>query len=76
MDECLSRRRPIIIFEDISYIVRDKQGIFVSKRNVESFSETLNYVIKNYYKIQKDIEKNKLPTKQEMLDRFSRILSY
>ena len=76
VDECLSRKRPIIIFEDISYIVRDKQGIFVSKRNVESFSETLNYVIKNYYKIQKDIEKNKLPTKQEMLDRFSRILSY
>ena len=76
VDECLSRRRPVIIFEDISYIVRDKKGIFVSKRNIESFSETLKYVIKNYYEIQKDIEKNKLPTKQNMLDEFSRILTY
>ena len=75
VDECLSRIRPVIIFEDISYIVRDKKGIFVSKRDIESFSETLEYVIKNYYEIQKDIEKNKLPTKQDMLNEFSRILN-
>ena len=65
----------MIIFEDISYIIRDKKGVFVSKRNIESFSETLEYVIKNYYEIQKDIKKNKLPTKQDMLREFSRILS-
>ena len=75
VDECLSRIRPVIIFEDISYIVRDKKGVFVSKRNIESFSKTLEYVIKNYYEIQKDIKKNKLPTKQDMLREFSRILS-
>ena len=75
VDECLSRKRPVIIFEDISYIVRDKKGIFVSKRDIESFSKTLEYVIKNYYEIQKDIEKNKLPTKQDMLNEFSRILN-
>ena len=76
LDECLSRIRPVIIFEDISYIIRDKKGVFVSKRNIESFSETLEYVIKNYYEIQNDIKKNKLPTKQDMLDRFSKILTY
>jgi len=76
VDECLSRIRPVIIFEDISYIVRDKKGVFVCKRNVESFSKTLEYVIKNYYEIQKDIKKNKLPTKQDMIDKFSEILSY
>ena len=75
LDESLSRKRPVIIFEDISYIIRDKKGVFVSKRNIESFSETLEYVIKNYYEIQKDIEKNKLPTKQDMLNEFSRILN-
>ena len=75
VDECLSRIRPVIIFEDISYIVRDKKGVFISKRNIESFSKTLEYVIKNYYEIQKDIKKNKLPTKQDMLMEFSRILS-
>ena len=76
VDECLSRIRPVIIFEDISYIIRDKKGVFVSKRNIESFSKTLEYVIKNYYEIQKDIKKNKLPTKQDMLDKFSTILTY
>ena len=76
VDECLSRIRPVIIFEDISYIIRDKKGVFVSKRNIESFSETLEYVIKNYYEIQNDIKKNKLPTKQDMLDRFSKILTH
>jgi glycosyltransferase involved in cell wall biosynthesis len=76
VDECLSRIRPVIIFEDISYIVRDKKGVFVSKRNIESFSETLEYVIKNYYEIQKNIKKNKLPNKQDMLDKFSKILTY
>ena len=75
VDECLSRNRPVIIFEDISYIVRGKKGIFISKRNVESFSETLEYIIKNYNIIQNDIEKNKLPTKQDMLNEFSRILN-
>ena len=74
VDECLSRNRPVIIFEDISYIVRGKKGIFISKRNVESFSETLEYIIKNYNIIQNDIEKNKLPTKQDMINEFSRIL--
>ena len=74
VDECLSRNRPVIIFEDISYIVRGKKGIFISKRNIESFSETLDYIIKNYNIIQNDIEKNKLPTKQDMINEFSRIL--
>ena len=35
VDECLARQRPIIIFEDISYVVRGKKGIFVCKRNIE-----------------------------------------
>ncbi len=74
VDECLSRNRPVIIFEDISYIVRGKKGIFISKRNIKSFSETLDYIIKNYNIIQNDIEKNKLPTKQDMINEFSRIL--
>ena len=34
VDESLSRKRPVIIFEDIDYIVRDKKGIFVSKRDM------------------------------------------
>ena len=32
VDEALSRKRPVIIFEDIDYIVKDKKGIFVLKK--------------------------------------------
>ena len=28
VDEALARKRPVIIFDDISYIVIDKKGIF------------------------------------------------
>ena len=37
VDESLARKRPVIIFEDIAYIVKDKKGIFVSKRDTNSF---------------------------------------
>jgi len=53
VDEALSRKRPVIIFEDIAYIVRGKKGIFVSQRNVNSFSETTKYIMNNYREIQK-----------------------
>ena len=75
VDESLSRNRPVIIFEDIEYIIKDKRGIFVSKRNLDSFSKTAKYIMQNYYEIQKDIEKNSLPTKQSMLKQISDILS-
>ena len=75
VDESLSRKRPVIIFEDIAYIVKDKKGIFVSKRNIDSFSETAKYIIKNYNEIQKDIEKNDLPNKKNMLKQISNILN-
>ena len=57
VDESLSRKRPVIIFEDIAYIVRDKRGIFVSKRDVDSFSKTTKYIMDNYLEIQKSMEK-------------------
>ena len=64
MDEALARNRPVIIFEDIAYIVRDKKGIFISKRDVNSFLETAKYILDNYLEIQKKMEKNVLPTKK------------
>ncbi len=75
VDESLSRKRPVIIFEDISYIVRGKKGIFVSKRNINSLSDTVKYIIENYREIQKDMEKNKLPTKKRMLQDMSNIIN-
>tara|TARA_Y100000590_G_scaffold426042_1_gene534656 strand:- start:11088 stop:12104 length:1017 start_codon:yes stop_codon:yes gene_type:complete len=75
VEESLSRMRPVIVFEDIAYIVRDKKGIFVSKRDINSFSETAKYIIENYIEIQQDIKKNKLATKNEMLKQLAYIVS-
>ena len=75
VDESLSRKRPVIIFEDIDYIVRDKIGIFVCKRDIDSFSKTTNYIMSNYLEIQKNMEKNTLPTKKSMIKQISDIIN-
>ncbi len=75
VDEALSRKRPVIIFEDINYIVRGRIGIFVSKRNINSFSETTKYILDNYQEIQKKMEKNVLPTKDDMIKQISDIIN-
>ena len=74
VDESLSRKRPVIIFEDIAYIVRDKKGIFVSKRDIDSFSKTTKYIMDNYLEIQKKMEKNVLPTQKSMIKQISDII--
>ncbi len=74
IDESLSRKRPVIIFEEIEYIKGDRIGVFVSKRNTESLSKTMEFIIKNYISIQESISKNKLPTKQKFISQMSNIL--
>jgi len=74
VDECLSRKRPMIIFEDISYISQNREGVFISKRNINSFMETAKYIMNNYKEIQKNIEKNTLYTKDDMLKSISNIV--
>ena len=73
--ESLSRKRPVIIFEEIKHIIGEKKGIFVSQRNIKSFSETIEFIMKNYQNIQESMTKNKLPTKQEFILQMSNILS-
>jgi glycosyltransferase involved in cell wall biosynthesis len=75
VDESLARRRPVIVFEDIAHIVKERKGILVSKRTVDSFCETTKYVMQNYNKIQKSIEENKFPLKEDMLKQISDIIS-
>ena len=73
--EALSRLRPVIIFKDIEHVVGDKKGIFVAERNSKSFLEQINYIKKNYNNIQEEMKKNKLPTKEEFLLKFSDLIS-
>ena len=75
IDESLARTRPVIIFEEIKHIIQNRKGIFVSKRNVKSFLETIEFIMKNYISIQKSMKENKLPTKKEFISQMNKILS-
>ena len=75
VDESLARKRPVLIFEDISHIIKGRKGIFVAKRNIESLAETTKFIMQNYKQIQKDIEKNKLPLEKNMFEQISKIIN-
>ena len=75
VDESLARGRPVIIFEEINHIIQNRHGIFVSKRNAKSLSETIKFIMDNYSNVRKNMEKNKLPTKQEFILQMAQILS-
>ncbi len=74
VDESLARRRPVLIFDDIEHIIKGRKGIFVSKRNDESFAETTKFIMQNYYEIQKDIEKNKFSLEKDMSKQIADII--
>jgi len=72
--EALARMKPIIIFKDVTHIIGDKKGIFVSDRNSESLSKTIDFIINNYDSIQAEIKTNKLPTKISFLNEMSKAI--
>jgi len=74
VDESLARRRPVLIFEDIKHIIKGRKGIFVAQRNIDSLTETLNFIVKNYNNIQKEIELNKFPLEEDMFKQISDII--
>ena len=75
VDESLARARPVIIFEEIKHIIQNRKGIFVSKRDVKSLIETINFIMKNYINIQESMFENKLPTKKDFISKMTNILS-
>ena len=64
----------MIIFEEISYVINNKKGIFVSKRDENSLKDTINKILKNYQVIQDEISNNSLPTRKSMLKQISDII--
>mgnify|MGYP002019546058 CR=1 FL=1 len=75
VDESLARGRPVLIFKDISHIIKDRKGIFVCERNIESFSEKTNFIKNNYIEIQNDIKKNKFPLEKDMFKQIANIIN-
>ena len=47
LDEALSRMRPVIVFEEIKHVKRDRQGVFVCKRDINDLDNTINYIFNN-----------------------------
>ena len=76
VDEALARKRPVIIFEDIAYIAGNRKGIFISKRDTNSFLEISKYIMDNYPEIQNKMEENTLVTKKDMLKQISDIIKF
>ena len=74
VDESLARRRPVLIFEDIKHIVKGRKGIFISERNIESITKTLNFIMQNYENIQKEIDQNKFPLEEDMFKQISEVI--
>ena len=75
VDESLARRRPVLIFEDIAEIIKGREGIFVSKRNIDSFNDTTKFIMQNYKKIQQKIEKNKFPLERDMFKQIAEVVN-
>ena len=75
LDECLARKRPVIIFKEISYVARNRKGVFIIERNIGIFKNTVGYIMQNYKKIQQDMETNNLPTKKNFFDTFAEVFN-
>ena len=63
ISESLARLRPVIIFDEIKYVVNKREGIFVCTRDKKSLIDTTTFILKNYTKIQKKIEQDYFYTK-------------
>ena len=72
--EALARLRPVIIFKEIQHVVGKFNGIFVTDRNHESLSETVNHIIKNYENIQEIMKKNNLPKLDDFIKNLTSII--
>ena len=74
LDEALARHRPVIIFQEIEHVIRDRKGVFVCDRNASSLRDKINYILKNYQIIQGEIKKNSLPTKENFIKEIKKII--
>lgn len=75
IDEALSRMRPVIVFDDIKYVINNRFGVFSVKRNHHKLLKTINYIKKNNKLINYNLKKNKLPRKSDFLKNFYKIIS-
>ena len=47
LDEALARLRPVIVFDEIEHVKRDREGVFICKRNIQELNSIIEYILKN-----------------------------
>ena len=73
--ESLARKRPIIVFEEISHVAQNFKGVFVCERNRIQLEKTIENINKNYEKILSSMNSNTIPTKKNFFKQLEEILN-
>ena len=72
--ESLVRLRPVIVFDEISHVAKNKIGVYICKRNLVSLIKTIEFIMSNYELVQTNIKKNKFPLKEQFQQQLIDIL--
>lgn len=72
--ESLIRGKPVIIFREIKHVRQNFKGIYVSQRNYMDLKKKVQFIVKNYSSINKEILKNKISTKKDFQKNLLKIL--
>jgi glycosyltransferase involved in cell wall biosynthesis len=75
IDEALARMRPVIVFNDIKYVINNRYGVFSTKREPKELIKVINFIKKNNLLISLRLKKNKLPKKEVFLKNLYKIIS-
>ena len=75
IDESLSRMRPVIVFNDIKYVIQKRYGVFPIKRNASQLTKIINYIKRNDQLIFNQLKKNQLPQRIDFLENLYKIIS-
>ncbi len=73
--ESLSRKRPVIVFEEIKHISKKYEGVFVCKRDHNHFLNLIKFIDKNYEEILEKMKKNRYPTKENFFKQLNKIFN-
>ena len=75
LDEALARLRPVIVFDEIKHVKRDREGVFICKRNTQELNSMIDHILKNYSEIQAKIKTNNLPKKEIFIGELKSIIN-
>lgn len=75
LDEALARLRPVIVFDEIKHVKRNREGVFTCKRNTQELNSMIDHILKNYSEIQSKMKTNNLPKKEVFIDELKSIIN-